>query len=282
MALPRSEGYYLNADNAPAAEKRFADFEKWTADNGLHWAGAGLDIEPSLGDWAEIQQGHRWRVLRTLLGRAFNGQRVVRARTAYAKLIGEMRASGYLVQTYQLMFLADERRAHSTVLERLFGLVDVRGSDEVFMLYSSFNHALGGAMVWAYGPDAQSIAVGSTASSGDAQTDARFGPLNWDEFSRDLIVASHFSKLVGVYSLEGCVRQGFLPKLKSLNWNQPVTLPGTAVAKAQQFRGAVQRILWIASHLVYIVVIFLAGITWLAVWWRRRRRARRAAALSVA
>src|SRR5215469_1585190 len=29
MALPASAGYYLNATNVPAAEKRFADFENW-------------------------------------------------------------------------------------------------------------------------------------------------------------------------------------------------------------------------------------------------------------
>ncbi len=276
MALPRDEGYYLNAGNASFAEKRFAAFQKWTVDNELHWAGIGLDIEPSLGDWTQIQHGHRWRVFQTLLGRAFNGQRMMQARTAYANLIREMQADGYIVQTYQLMFLADERRAHSTVLERLFGLVDVRGNDEVFMLYSSFNHALGGAIVWEYGPDAQSIAVGSTASSGDAQMDAKFPALDWNEFSRDLIVASQFSHEVGVYSLEGCVRQGFLPKLKNLNWEQPVTLPAAVVVKAQKFRRGVQTVLWIASHVVYIGIVFLAGMTWLVVWWRRRRRARRA------
>jgi len=46
MALPASEGYYLNANNAPAARKRFTEFEKWTAENDLHWAAVGLDIEP--------------------------------------------------------------------------------------------------------------------------------------------------------------------------------------------------------------------------------------------
>lgn len=278
LALPHSEGYYINAGNAPQSERRFAEFEKWTAENGLHWTAVGLDIEPSLGDWSEIQQGHRRWILWTLLKRAFNGGRVTQARAAYQNLIHEMQAHGYIVQTYQLLFLADERRAHSTVLERLFGLVDVRGNDEVFMVYSSFNHAMGGAMVWAYGPDAQSIAVGSTASSGDAKADAKYPALDWDEFSRDLIVASHFAHEVGVYSLEGCVRQGFLPKLKSLDWEQPIPLPATAVVKAQKFRRGVQTVLWIGSHIVYLAIVFLAGVAWLVAWWRRRRKARRAAA----
>jgi hypothetical protein len=274
MALPASEGYYLNADHAPAAEKRFAQFEQWTADNDLHWAAVGLDIEPSLGDWAQIRPGHRWQLVRTFLSRAFDGKKVAQARAAYQKLIRQIQDHGYAVQTYQLLFVADARRVHSTVLERLFGIVDVRGNDEALMVYSSFNHPLDGALVWTYGPDAQSIAVGSTASTGNAQTDAKFGPLNWEEFSRDLLVASHFSKLVGVYNLEGCIQQGFLPKLQSLDWEHPVTLSATTVAKAREFRHAVQTALWVASHMVYLGIALLLLIAWFGVWLRRRLKPR--------
>ena len=73
------------------------------------------------------------------------------------------------------------------------------------MLYSSFNHAMDAAMVWKYGPRAQAIVVGSTKSN--PPTDARFPPLDWEEFSRDLRVAAHFSTTVGVYSLGApCIR----------------------------------------------------------------------------
>lgn len=276
MALPRDQGYYLNAGNESAAAARFAEFQKWTADKNLHWAGIGLDIEPSLADWAQLQQKHRVRVLLSLVRRAFSGQRVVRARASYSTLIRQMQVQGYTVQTYQLMFLADERREHSTILERLFGLVDVRGNMEPLMIYSSFNHSLGSGMVWAYGPDAQTVAVGSTAASGDAAMDAKFPPLNWDELSRDLVVASHFSHTVGVYSLEGCVRQGFLPKVKSLDWTRPVVLPAATVAKAQTFRRRVQTILWLASNFVYLAGLLLAAIICLFFWWHKNRIARRA------
>src|SRR5215831_8185184 len=232
--------------------------EKWTADNHLHLAAVGLDIEPSLGDWAQIQPGHRWRMVRTLLSRAFDGESVARGRAAYQKLIREMQEHGYAVQTYQLLFVADARRVHSTVLERLFGIVDVRGNDEALMVYSSFNHRLEGALVWAYGPDAQSMAVGSTARPGNAQTDARFGPLNWDEFSRDLIVASHFSKLVGVYNLEGCVHQGFLPRLEAMDWNQSVLIPEISVRRAERMGLILRAVLWIGSHAFYLISATLA------------------------
>ncbi len=266
IVLPGDQGYYANASNAPQTARRFAEFENWSKANNLLWTAVGLDIEP---DFREFQWS-KWRLVRTLLRRGFDKKRVDEPRQAYAALIREMQAHGYHVQTYQFVFLADERKVHSTILERLFGLVDVRGDEEVLMTYSSFNHKVGAAMVWSYGQDTQALAVGSTLGSGNAAIDAKYGPLNWEEFSRDTIVASHFSRQVGVYSLEGCVRQGFLPRLKTMDWNQGVEIPAAALARMRRFRAVVQGILWTSSHLLYFTTAFLIAVIWLA-----RRRIRR-------
>ncbi|MGA8618134.1 MAG: hypothetical protein WB660_06380 [Candidatus Sulfotelmatobacter sp.] len=259
IVLPGDQGYYVNASNAAQTARRFAELEKWTQENNLRWNAVGLDIEP---DFKEFHWP-KWRLAWTLLRRAFDAGRVRGPRQAYAALIHEMQAHGYRVQTYQLIFLADERKAHSTVLERLFGLVDVRGDEEVLMTYSSFNHKAGAAMVWSYGQDTQALAVGSTLGSGNAALDAKYGPLNWEEFSRDTSVASHFSRQVGVYSLEGCVRQGFLPQLQSMDWNQGVEIPAAALVRMHRFRTLVQGILWTASHLLYFAILLLIALIWL-------------------
>jgi hypothetical protein len=150
-----------------------------------------------------------------LVRRRFDTSRVSRAREAYSTLIRQIQARGYPVDTYQFPFITDEREAHSTLLERLFGIVDVRGNREALMLYSSFNHPADSALIWKYGPDAQIITVGST--SGDATAPSKFAPLSWNEFSRDLIVAAHFSPVVGIYSLPGCVQRGYLPRLRIID-----------------------------------------------------------------
>ena len=188
-----------------------------------------------------------------------------------------MQSRGYYVQTYQLQFIADERRVHTTLLERMSGIVDVRGNEEVLMLYTSLNHSIGAGMIWKYGPEAQTIAVGSTASSGDPTMDAKFPVLNWDEFSRDVIVARYFSRRVGVYSLEGCVRQRFIAKLKTADWSQPVVIPAESISKAARFRRLVYALLWIGSHLLYFIIAFLIAIVWLLrvfFRWCKRRGAR--------
>jgi hypothetical protein len=275
IALPKDQGYYVNASNAPQTAARFAELDQWTKKNGLQWEAVGLDIEPTLNEYKALTD-HKGQLLWLALRRYFDSGRVTRARAAYQALIRQIQSQGYRVQTYQLTFLADERAAHTTLLERIFGLVDVRGEEEVFMLYSSFNHALGAALILEYGPQSQVVAVGSTAASGDPAMDAKYPPLSWDEFSRDLIVAHHFSPIVGVYSLEGCVRQGFMPRLKAMDWTQAVVIPAESVKQGERFRKGMHAILWLGSHLFYFIAAFLLGFTWL-VWvivrWRRRKRA---------
>lgn len=277
IVLPKDQGYYVNVSNAAQTAARFEEFDKWTHEYGLRWEEVGLDIEPTLNEYATLT-GHKGKLISLVLRRAFDSGRVNRAKEAYTALVRTMQSRGYPVQTHQLVFMAQERAAHTTLLERIFGLVDVRGDREVLMLYTSFSRQTGAALIWEYGPVAQTVAVGSTATSGDAATDAKNPPLNWEEFSRDLIVAHHFSSLVGVYSLEGCVRQGFIPKLKTMDWTQPVVIPAASLKAAAKFSKGMHAILWVGSHLLYIIAVFLLVFAWLVrviVRWRRRKRAAR-------
>ena len=274
LALPREQGYYISAANAPEASARFTAFEEWTRDYGLRWAGVGLDIEPSLQDFGAAMQGHWTRLALELLRRCLDTEGVSRARNRYAALIGRIQADGYPVETYQFPFIADGRKVHSTLLERLFGIVDVRGGREALMTYTSFNRAIDSALIWAYGPEAQILVVGSTA--GGPEAGAKFAPLRWNELSRDALVASHFSRVVGVYSLEGCVHQGSLPRLRAMDWGQTVTIPAEARRKVIQLRARIQAALWTGSHLGYFVVVLVVGDLWLIGRRHRRNRAPRA------
>ena len=271
MALADSDGYYLNAGNEPAAAARFAQFENWTAQYGLHWSGVGFDIEPNIQEFGAARQGF-WKIGGTLARRYVDFGRVMRARRDYAGLIARIEARGYPVETYQFPFIADERRVYSTALERLAGLVDVRGSREALMLYTSFSHGAGPALIWKYGPEAQAIVVGVV--SNDAPVPGFFAPLDWQQLSNDLIVAAHFSPVVGIFSLEGCVQKGFLARIRSIDWSRTVTLPEASMARATRVRFVVETALWVASWLPLIAAVAIAAIGWLLYRWRRRRTAR--------
>ncbi len=254
IVLDADHGYYVNADNEPATADQFAEFDKWTTENGLRWEAVGLDIEPSLKDWAIIN-GSRLRLAGLIARRLLeSNDRVYRNREAYAELIRRMQSRKYYVQTYQLPLIVNERGAHATALEKLLGLVDVRGNQEVLMLYTSFNPALDAAIIWQYGSQAQAIAIGSTAGSAVA---GKFSPLSWDEFSRDLIVARHFSPTVGVYSLEGCVTHGYISRLRTMDWNRSVIIPGKDIRKAARIQKVIYGTLLVSRFWVYLAALFL-------------------------
>ncbi len=265
LGMPPEQGFYFNAENAPEASARFAAFDAWSREQGLRWDGVGLDIEPNIAELASLN-GHWRRLFTTFLWRAVDVQRMHRAQRTYSALIANIRSRGYFVQTYQLPYLPVERETHSSLLDRMLGTVDVRGDQEVLMLYTSYAGPAGAAIIWKLGPDAQSIAICCT--NGDPAANAAV--LDWNRFSRDLIVAGHFSHLIGVYDLEGCVRQGFLPRLKTMNWSQSVTIPAAAMQAANQRLRMLRLILWISSHLLYFIVALVLSIALIGWRWRIR------------
>jgi len=271
IMLSKEHGFYLNADNAPLARARITALDQWTRANNLKWAAVGLDVEPDLAQLGSLK-GHPFRLVATLIRRSFNERRMAHARSAYTLLIAQIRASGYPVQIYQMPYIVAGRDVHSDFLDRLLGTVDVRGDQDYLMLYTSFAHPVGSAMIWSLGRGASGIAVGST--DGDATPGA--APLNWSEFSRDLIVASHYTPHIGIYDLEGCVRQGFLPRLQSMNWSRSVVIPAASIARARRLGFLMRVALWIGAHLLFIIVAVILLFAWIIWFWRNRRRKRRA------
>ncbi len=269
IVLASEDGYYLNADTTLQAVARIREFEKWTNENGLHWAAVGLDIEPNFGELAELK-AHRWRLFTMLVRNSFNGHRIAEALRTYSAIIAELQGRGYVVQTYQMPYLPAERSTHSTALDRLLGTVDVRGNEEYLMLYTSFARPVGAAMIWSLGRNAQAITIGVT--DGDTPAGSGSGPLDWNEFSRDLIVASHYTNHVGVYNLEGCVRQGFLPRLQTMDWSQSVVLPAASIQRAERTGRVLRTALRIFPFIPFLLLAALVIFVWLVRRWLLRRR----------
>jgi hypothetical protein len=250
LLLPREEGYWFNAGNAAQAAARYTEFQAWTAEHDLQWAGIGLDVEP---DFLEVQQLYekRWRMLPTLLRHALDRYRIPRAEAAYKTLVDQIRADGYRVETFQFPFMVDERKAGSALLQRTLGLVDLQADRELLMLYSSFVPAIGAGLLWSYAPEAEGIIVGITGNGVEPESTAI--PMTWDEFARDLRLAAQWRDDIFVFSLEGCVRQGFLERLRGFDWEEPVALPLKRARQVDTGRKAVQAALWATAHLDLIL-----------------------------
>jgi hypothetical protein len=233
--LPAEQGYWFNLDNAPQAAARYEAFREWTSTHGLRWDGVGLDIEPDLHELRRLLAGG-WRQRFALLRRLRQGERLRWAREAYEALITRIRADGYRVDTYQLPLIVDERQAGSTLLQRLLGVVDLPADREVLMLYSSFVRPHGAGLLESYGPQARSIGVGSTGGGVVLPGAGAAPPLSWDEFTGDLRRARRLCEDLHVFSLEGCVRQGFLPRLRAFDWSGPEEAPKTPTRRMRLMR----------------------------------------------
>jgi hypothetical protein len=273
LLLPKDQGYWFNLDNAPQAAIRYADFIAWTSEHGLHWAGIGLDIEPDIREITQFAQG-KWRMLPRVFWRLVDIPRMKRARAAYIELVAQIHADGYPVDGYQFPVIADERQARSTLLQRAAGLVDLPVDREVWMLYTSFVRPNGAGLLASYTPEAQSVGLGSTGGGVDADF-GNFKPLTWDEMARDLRLAWHWSDDLHIFSLEGCVQQGFMERLKNFVWDYPILLPDESLARVNNWRGALRSILWIGAHLTAFMLLIgavLVGWKWVKRYLSGNRR----------
>ncbi len=226
LLLDEADGYWLNADNAAAARVRWRETRDFAAREGLRFHRVGLDVEPPRAELdAAVRRGARglWDLVRARR----SAEQVVRAEAGYAALVDEIHASDRSVETYQVPFLLDERRAGSTLVRRSLGLVDVKVDLEVPMLYSSY---LGRNLALSYMAEAEAIALGVTGGGVVAAEDAAKGRiLGWPELERELRWAAGHADELYVFSLEGCVEQGMLEALLAFDWSRsapPEPTPG--------------------------------------------------------
>jgi hypothetical protein len=144
LLLSMDQGYYFNLGNYDQTQACYQGFQAWTAENGLEWAGVGLDVEP---DFREMQMlaAKPWKLLPDFLRRSLSGRMLSRAQAAYADLAKAVRKEGYTLESYQYPMIADERKVGSTLLRRVTGVVDVPVDREVWMLYTTLfpQHGVG-------------------------------------------------------------------------------------------------------------------------------------------
>lgn len=245
--LPKDQGYWYNMTNAQEAVTNYQHFLDWTARHQLQWAGLGVDIEPDINEWQNIVT-HKLRIVPAILKRIFRKRCFEEAVKTYHHLISRMQMDGYSVDSYEFMFMDDDRKAGSCLLGRILGVTDVPATRRVMMLYSSFFRPVGAAVLCNYACGADSVAVGSTGGGIELENTKPHIPLDWDEFSRDLRLARQACDDIHIFSLEGCVEQNFLPKLVKLDWNQAAEQPKKLTQLLTGARLISRFFLWLTAH----------------------------------
>jgi hypothetical protein len=261
LLLPVEQGYWFNLDNARMAINRYRAFKSWSAENDLHWKHIGLDIEP---DIRLIQETLRNGLTgaQKLLTKIFNGSPVRKAISDYRSLISEIRLDGYYIESYQLPFIVDERKANSIVLQRLAGLVDLEVDREVLMLYTSFLRPYGVGLLWEYAREGGGVGVGNTGGGVKMEDFQEPQYLQWAELQRDLLLSRHHTENIYVFSLEGCVMHGFMEKLVHFDWSQDESIPVHQARQVARVRQLAHGMLWAISHPI-LVLAASVGVFWL-------------------
>ncbi|MGD0708917.1 MAG: hypothetical protein ABSA51_10745 [Anaerolineaceae bacterium] len=261
LLLPKEQGYWFNLDNARHAVRRYGEFRLWTVKNKLKWATIGIDIEPDIQVMGEISQAPS-KVVSLLLPKLFDDQRIKKAESEYTALVTQMHLDGYFVESYQFPLIADERKAHSDLIRKVCGILDLAVDREVFMLYSSFAPELGAGMIESYAPDTRAIALGSTGGGVEIEGQGELRAMDWAALKRDLLLAARFTDNLYIFSLEGCLRQDFMDKLAHMDWGQRETVPIQETRNMNLIRVALQAIAWTVSHPLWVIVGFLS-LSWL-------------------
>jgi len=257
LLLPKADGYWMNLRNAPQAFQRYFDFKEWTHKHNLVWTRIGLDVEPKENEFADLLK-RSWRLIPIYFLRMFGRLEYRRGLAAYHRLIAQIHDDGYPVETYQLPLIQDERKASSSVLQRMFGLMDLPADREVSMLYTSFVRPFGSGMLASYADETRAIALGS-AGGGVELPFGDFKPLSWEELARDLRLAWYYRDDIYIFSLEGCIEQGFFERLAGFSWDYPVILPDASLQRVDGWRRSLQSLLWLLSHGSKVIVVAMGG-----------------------
>lgn len=214
LLLEHEEGYWLTADNAEQARRRYTELRRWLRQHGLKPISIGLDVEPPLADSHDLLREGR-RALWRLLAKRRSREALTAAQRSYGLLLDEMRRDGYAVESYQFPLIVDERRSRSTLLQRALGFIDIKTDREVLMLYRTLlPPPLGEWLVDVFGPEADAVAVGITGGGVEFVLEGTGGRLlSLEQLLLDLRRAARYTPQLYVFSLEGCIERDLLTPL---------------------------------------------------------------------
>jgi hypothetical protein len=220
VLLPVEQGYFATHHNVELVARRCDAVLEWVARHALEVEALGLDFEPDLRELEGLLErplmtSRRW-------ARRAQVASLGPTKAAYAVLVNTLRSRGVRVESYQFPLLLEDRSASDDWWQRMTGSLDVEVSREVVMLYSSLFGALGPGLVPHFAGRARAIGVGSTGGGVDP-----LPKLDWPTLRRDLLLAARVCDDVSIFSLEGCLEQGFLPRVAELDWDAEVPAPST-------------------------------------------------------
>lgn len=262
LLLPEEKGYFFFTKNGYLAIERYQEIKNWADKEGIVFKGIGLDLELDMNDMKTFKT-NKWKFFMSLPPRLYDKQQITDGHTTYQRLLEIIKKDGYPTESYYASFIKDETKNGTTSIQQLSGFLDVKVEKEIPMLYTSImGNPYGMLKVYGKDQNLKAVALGSTGGG----IDPSLPSLSWENLSHDLRLASQFADEIHIFSLEGAVWKGFLPKLINFDYNVPVTEKPKEVEAVKSIQSKVVMVSNILSHptLLFIgITLIIALIIWL-------------------
>jgi hypothetical protein len=255
LLVNHTYGYWANLNNVNQIESMYIRLKKWGGKHNVTWSSIGLDLEIDLSEITPLEHLN-WRPwFDNIKKRYYNRDYIEDAKKNYTRLVQQIKADNYNIESYIFPFIHDERKLNNTFFQTMFAVPDIVNiTNEIPMLYTS-GLPKGKGFLKSYGKNARAVAVGSTG--GDPMDSPIPAPYeNWELLRDDLLYAYHFlTPDIYIYSLQGSVKRNFVQKIHALDWSKPLK-PGTIKKyDAQSFIVTLMR--QIVKAIVYFIVNYI-------------------------
>jgi hypothetical protein len=253
LLLPEEQGYWFHSGNGEQAIGRYKEIKAWAEAAGIKFKGIGIDLELDMND-VKLAKSDPWALVRKLPGRLYDKKRITEGHRIYGELLQLIEKDGHPVESYFASFVKDETAIGSTAIQQLTGFLDVKVEKEIPMLYTSFmGNPYGLLKVYALDLNLPYVALGSTGGG----VDTTLPTLNWEQLAHDILVVAPSVQEIHIFSLEGCVQKGFLPKLLQFDYNQTITEAPKQVETVKTFQKNFIRL----SKLLSNPTLLFGGVT---------------------
>lgn len=252
LLLPKEQGYWFHAGNAPEAFARYYEIREWARKEGIRFSGIGIDLELDMND-IELFQNNKLKLLGKVLSRLYGEEEFQHAKAEYRNLIETIRSDGYPIESYYVPFIRYETEKGRTALQQATGFMDLETDKDIPMLYTSFmGNPYGTLKVLALDENLKHVALGSTGGGFDPSLPS----MGFDDLAYDLRLAARSAEEIHIFCLEAAVEKGFLPRLVGFDYAVPIAeYPEQEVL----VQGLAAKVMGVSAVLSY-PTLFLGGL----------------------
>jgi len=262
LVLSEADGYFSNSINADLSQKRYYEIKAWAKQNQIKLKGIGLDFEIDMND-LKLAKTNPFKLAYKMFTRLYEDDSNLKsAKLKYDSLIAQIKTDGFEVEGYYFPYIDDEVSNGSTSIQKMARFIRYKTDKDIPMLYSSLN-GNGDGSLKIYGADVNLYATGLGSTGGGIDTS---GLLSYGQLVHDMNIAFKTVKEVHIFSLEGAVKAGMMPKLLTYKYDSTVAYNQKSIEDAFAVRKKVKLISSILSYptlflATILLVIFLLILT---------------------